>query len=78
VSDDLPRYLKVNPGKTIFEGDVMEIVDQNGFVSYSVENGGWASDGPNSPEIWLTEGVLERFKGRYVRVTVEDLGETFR
>ena len=79
-----PRFLHEEPGGTVFEGDVLKIEhlaeypESRDYVDYDVQNGGWASDGPNAPDTWLTEGVLARFNGRRVRVTIEDLGPSTR
>lgn len=67
-----PRWLEESPGVTVFEGDIIEIYHDNG-VSYDVQNGGTLSDPEHGPETWLTEGVLARFSGKRVRVTVEEI-----
>jgi len=76
-TEERPAFLQELPGVTIFEGDVLKIEHDWG-VDYDVQNGGWASDGPNAPDTWLSEHVLVRFQGRHVRVTIEDLGESTR
>jgi hypothetical protein len=68
----MARFLREVPGKTTFEGRVLEIEHDWG-VDYDVQNGGWSSDGPDNPDTWLREHVLARFKGKRVRVTIEEL-----
>jgi hypothetical protein len=58
------------PGRTVFEGDVVEITTDHG-VKYDVQNGGWWSI--PGPDTWLCEHVLARFKGKRVRVTIEQI-----
>ena len=68
------KFLHELPGKTVFEGRVLDI-EYDWGVAYDVQNGGWASDGPDSPDTWLSEHVLARFSGKRVRVTVEVLDD---
>jgi hypothetical protein len=77
VTEQPPAYLQEYPGLTIFEGDVLRIEHDWG-ADYDVQNGGWSSDGPNSPDTWLSEHVLVRFHGKRVRVTIEELGDSLR
>lgn len=65
----MPDFLQELPGKTIFEGDVLEIKHDWG-VDYDVQSGGW---GGRAPDTWLCEHVLARFKGKRVRVTIEEV-----
>jgi hypothetical protein len=68
----MPRFLRELPRKSIFEGDVLEIEDEAG-TRYDVQNGGWNWQGPDAPDTWLSEHVLARFKGKQVRITIEEI-----
>jgi hypothetical protein len=68
----MPTFLREFPKKTVFEGEVLEIKEDWG-VHYEVQNGGWNWQGPDAPDTWLSEHVLARFKGKIVRVTIEEL-----
>ena len=77
MTTQAPWFLTEEPGKTVFVGDVLRI-DHDGGAHYEVQNGGWASDGPNAPDTWLSESVLSRFEGKQVRVTIEVVCEQTR
>jgi hypothetical protein len=66
------RFLQEKPGKTVFEGAVLEVHHDWG-VDYDVQSGGWNGQ---PPDTWLSEHVLRRFVGKRVRVTVEELGDS--
>lgn len=65
------EFLQELPGRTVFVGEVLDIEREWG-VSYDVQNGGWNGEGPDT---WLAEHVLRRFKGKRVRITIEELGD---
>ena len=64
-------FLRELPGKSVFEGQVLEIAHEWG-VDYDVQNGGWSEE---LPDTWLSEHVLRRFKGKRVRVTIQEVGD---
>ena len=68
----MPKFLRELPRKSVFGGDVLEIKEESG-VRYEVHNGGWNWQGPDAPDTWLSEHVLARFKGKVVRVTIEEI-----
>jgi len=77
----MAEWLQETEGKTIFEGDVLRLQERQVATgpsgeriwdAYDVTRGGWNFD--PGPDTWLTENVLARFNGRFVRVTIEDLG----
>jgi hypothetical protein len=73
----MPDFLKEEPGKTVFVGDVLRITDDNGETTgYEVQNGGWNWEGLDAPDTWLSEHVLARFEGKRVRITIEELGDS--
>ncbi len=67
-------WLFEEPGKTVFEGSILERRRDNGNY-YDVVNGGWLLNSDKGPETTLAIDILGRFKGKKVRVTIEELGE---
>ena len=63
--------LHEEPGRSVFEGQVLKI-DHEWGEDYDVQAGGWDGELPDN---WLSEHVLRRFEGKRVRVTVEELGD---
>ena len=76
----MPDWLQETHGKTVFEGDVLRLVEpaevsrgaRGSGVEYDVQRGGWSYD--RGPDTWLRIDVLGRFQARRVRITIEDLG----
>jgi hypothetical protein len=70
----MPDFLHEEPGKTVFEGDVLDIKKEHGETyTYEVQNGGWNCMGTDAPDTWLCDQLLNRFEGKRVRVTIEEL-----
>jgi hypothetical protein len=66
-----PTFLHEEPGRTVFEGQVLR-KEHDWGVDWDVHNGGWNGQGADT---WLSEHVHGRFEGKRVRVTVEVLGD---
>jgi len=69
----LLEWLRESEDRTVFEGDVLRVDDDDGHT-FDVQRGGWSFD--RGPDTWLTHRVLARFEGHRVRITVEDLGQS--